>query len=228
MLLSHKRQFIFIHIYKTAGTSVRRVFLPHARLVDRLVYEFRGTKKAVNAINRRMHWVDDGNRQFTGYHKHATALEIQEKLGRERFDRYFSFAFVRNPYDWIVSLYHFIGQAPRHRDHERIVSLTFGQFVEWHLAQQPPTELDFVVGKDGSIIVDYIGKVERIREDVASICGSLDLPVPAVPHANPSVLRTRPDYNAYYDSHSRALVKEYFARDLDAFGYDFLGSGQPE
>ena len=41
----------------------------------------------------------------TGLSKHATAAEIREGIGADRYDGYFSFALVRRPEDRIYSLY---------------------------------------------------------------------------------------------------------------------------
>ena len=43
-------------------------------------------------------------KQFTGFHKHAKAIDIKKKIGKQ-YSNFFKFCFVRNPYDHLVSLY---------------------------------------------------------------------------------------------------------------------------
>ena len=80
MLISHRKQFIFIHIYKTVGTSVMEAFISYASLIDRLAYEYRYTQILFQIINHFMGWRDDGMKQITGFHKHVKAHEIKENL----------------------------------------------------------------------------------------------------------------------------------------------------
>lgn len=221
MLISHKDKFVFIHIQKTAGMSVMDALLPRARMLDRLVYEFGASRRVVGAINARLGWSDEGNRRFTGYHKHATALEVRTGFGERRFDSYYTFAFVRNPFDWLVSLFYYIRQSKAHRMHDLAANVPFAEFLDLHVARRPATLLDFVTDDAGQIIVDFVGRFERLPENLATICKVLGLAETRLPHKNPSVQRRDPDYRSYYDDASRSLVESYFADDLSTFGYSF-------
>jgi len=225
MLISHKHKFIFIHIYKTAGTSVTDVFLPYSRLIDRLVNEYKYSKKIALYIVRKMGWYDDGMKQFTGFHKHAKAWEFKEKLGRERFGSYFKFTFVRNPFDLLVSLYFYISQDRAHPNHRAVASMSFPEFVKWHIAQSPPHQLNFVIDPtNGERLVDYIGRFETLEKDMGIIEAKLSIQsAHHLPHQNPSSKRKSKNFREYYDDESRCLVQEYFRHDLSSFGYDFEG-----
>ena len=96
MSISHKHKFVFVHIYKTAGTSVMDVFLPYFRLVDRMAYQYKFCSIMYYIIVNLIGWHDDGMKQFTGFHKHAKVYEIEKGLGRSRFESYYKFVFVRN------------------------------------------------------------------------------------------------------------------------------------
>ena len=77
-MISHPHKFVFIHIPKTGGSSIETLFLGKPQ--------------------RR--WAPEINHYF----QHATAAELRNRLmNRDNFDRYFKFAFVRNPWDRIVS-----------------------------------------------------------------------------------------------------------------------------
>ncbi|MDA3897411.1 MAG: sulfotransferase family 2 domain-containing protein [Desulfobacteraceae bacterium] len=220
MLISHKKKFIFIHIYKTAGTSVMDVFLPYARLIDRLVYEFKYTSKAVSVLNNIMGWWDHGNREFTGFQKHAPAIDIKKSMGG-RFDDYFTFAFVRNPYDWLVSLYFYIRQAKEHPMSDKLNSMNFKAFIRWYLTQAPSRQVDFVTDENRNVIVNYVAKFESLANDIENICRCVSITVSSVGHKNLSVQRDHKDYRKYYDDSICAEVASYFKEDLALFGYDF-------
>lgn len=225
MLISHKKRFIFIHIYKTAGTSVMHALLPYARLIDRMAYEYMFTRRIFWKINDVMGWRDSGMRQFTGFHKHATAYEVQRKLGRKTFDSYFKFAFVRNPFDSLVSLYFYILQHYKHRDHETVVNMKFPEFIKWYLTTEPKLHLDFLMTPTRDrLLVNYVGRFETLSQDTAAIREKLGLEaVEEMKHKNPSVKRKKENFRHYYDDECIALVSDYFKADLDGLGYDFDG-----
>ena len=76
MIISHSKKFVFVHIFKTAGTSVRDVVLPYARLIDKIAFHFVLTRKAIGFYARITGRTDEGQSFITGIHKHATALDL--------------------------------------------------------------------------------------------------------------------------------------------------------
>ncbi len=222
MILSHSKHFVFVHIFKTAGSSVVKVLLPHARWVDRVAYSRGRVKAMIKRFNRLAGLEHNGLRHVTGYHKFATAREIRAKLGAETFDRYLSFAFVRNPYDWAVSAYHHLRRLPEHPLHAHAAAFAFPDFVALMLERRPRRQVEHLAAEDGEILVDFVGRLETFAADLETICRQLDIPFPGAPHENASPGRSR-DHREHYDARSRELVGRYFAPDLERFGYGFDG-----
>lgn len=222
MLISHSRKFVFVHVYKAAGTSVTQALLPHARWVDRAVYGRGRLKRAIQLFNRITGQQHKGHRHITGHHKFATARQIRDRLGAERFDSYFSFGFVRNPFDWFVSIHAHLRRLQEHPLHGRASGMEFGDFLAWSVEQRTPRQSDFVTAEDGSLLVDFVGRVETLEADLRQIRARLRLPEGNAPHENASPGREK-DYRRYYDDRSRGLVEQYFAEDLARFGYGFEG-----
>ena len=223
--MSHKYKFIFIHIYKTAGTSIMGEFVPYSRLIDRLAYDFWFSRKTYGVILRLMGWQDDGMKQFTGFHKHATAYEIKKKIGDNTFDSYYKFSFVRNPFDFLVSLYFYILQAKEHIMHKDVSMMDYSEFLKWYLSQNPPHQIDFLMNPNrDQRLVDYIGRFETFENDVNIVKNHLNLSISRdIKHMNPSIKRKSKNYKDYYDTNSRDLVLSYFQSDFENLGYDFSG-----
>ncbi|NER36905.1 MAG: sulfotransferase family protein [Oscillatoria sp. SIO1A7] len=96
MIICHEYKFIFIHIGKTGGTSIEKV------LCNYLGINFEETEK-----NPEGEWW-----------KHIWAKYMIEYIGEDIWNNYFTFAFVRHPFDMILSLYSMYTQYPEYTDLE--------------------------------------------------------------------------------------------------------------
>lgn len=222
MLISHKKQFIFIHIFKTAGTSLTNSLVSHSRFIDRLAYEFTISTKIYGQISNLFGWQDDGHRQFTGFHKHELAHNIKLKMGND-YDNYFTFCFVRNPYDLLVSLYFYIKQNKSHKYHKLANDLDFNEFVDFYIKQNPPLQSDYIYDPQSSEkLVNFIGFFENLNNDFSYILSKLDINISSgIKHKNISLKRKSKGYKNYYNDESKRKVLNYFAKDLTNFNYEF-------
>lgn len=203
MIISHRKRFIFIHTYKVAGTSVKSALRPYADIMHK------------KYTLRRLFYVLG----LTGpVGEHATALQLRAQLPKEIFDSYFKFAFVRNPWDWQVSLYHYILSHRLHPQHRIIKSLgSFSSYLKWRTDQGVELQKDFVTDQNGNLVVDFIGKYENLYEDFSEICKTIDIDV-HLPHKNPS---KHHDYRNYYTDETEELVRKYYREDIEFFNYSF-------
>lgn len=210
MLISYSHKFIFIHIYKVAGTSIRDtlrpysydpdVFLP-ARLLRKLGLH--------NVVRLRFLEKLDG---------HATAQQIKEALPLKIFDEFYKFAFVRNPWDWQVSLYHFALRDTSHHQHELTKSLgSFEKYVEWRVNEDMHLQKDFVVDGNGKLIVDFIGRYESLERDFKKVCQRFGIEY-NLPHLNQT---PRKSYTSYYTPETIEVIAKAFKEDIEFFGYEF-------
>ncbi|HTA65960.1 MAG TPA: sulfotransferase family 2 domain-containing protein, partial [Xanthomonadaceae bacterium] len=77
---------------------------------------------------------------------------------------------------------------------------------------------DFVTDADGRLMVDFIGRVERLQADCDRICARIGIPGGELGRSNESSHR---DYREYYDDELIALVSEMYRSDLELFDYAF-------
>lgn len=209
MLVSARHRFLFVHVYKTAGNSVAKALENYAyrpgswRLQNwRVAWETPAVLKAAARLP-----------------KHAAAREIQAALPEEIWKGLFKFAFVRNPWDWQVSLYHYLLQHPENQTHETAVRLgSFEAYIRWR-AGQVRTQTEILGDEEGRVLVDFLGKVETIEKDWGEIGRRLGLALP-LPHTNRSGHRP---YQEYYSAGTRDLVGELYELDCRNFGYRFEG-----
>jgi len=217
MLLSPKHQFLFIHIAKTGGTSVRAA-LARGRWADPWYWP-------MFLCSRFSHL--SGHRIGTKLPRHAKVIAAKELLPREVFAALFKFAFVRNPWDLQVSSYHHIRrERPQHLGGHR----DFESFLRWKLnPERPPQyhldtsielQTDYLIDLRGQLIVDYIGRYERLEKDFAEICARIGMVAPRLPHRRQANDRSA-DYRRYYTDETADLIQRHFAADIERLGYRF-------
>lgn len=208
MLISHSKKFIFIHIYKVAGTSISRALSKYCDYSAQ-------SKNPIKHVKQRLGIIPDIYiHDFPG---HITARGLKDQIPENIFSKYFKFAFVRNPWDWQVSLYHFALQVKDHHQHELTKSFgSFEKFLDWRVNEDLHLQSEFVTNENGEIIMDFIGKMENINDDFSEICTAINLPHLKLPHTNKSKRRTSKEYYTQYTS---GLIEKHFAPDIELFGY---------
>ena len=140
-------------------------------------------------------------------------------------NNFYKFSFVRNPWDWQVSYYHFILKEKDHVRHELVKSLAgFEEYLEWVISTKNPftkgaTKLqkDLITDLEGKIIVDFVGRYETLEADFDLVCKRLNIKA-SLPCLNKSKHR---DYREYYNNRTRKLVEKHFQDDIALFGYTF-------
>lgn len=79
-------------------------------------------------------------------------------------------------------------------------------------------QLDRLVDEDGEILVDFVGKLENLQADFATVCEHIGRPAAQVQHVN---WTSRSHYSQFYDDWSRDAVAALYQRDIEAFDYEF-------
>lgn len=184
-MVSDDLKLIFIHINKTAGTSIgSAIGLPRV---------------------------------------HKTALVIKSEISQEKWDSYFKFAIVRNPWDRMVSMYNF------RIKNEMMPDISFEDWIieSNNMRRLPCSEYcgplcgplwgpqaDWISDGD-SVLVDFVGKFENLEEDWNYVCRQINKPL-KLPHENST---EHDPYQTYYNEVTANLVGDWHKKDIDLFGY---------
>jgi hypothetical protein len=91
---------------------------------------------------------------------------------------------------------------------------------QYHLDTSIELQSDYLIDLRGNLVVDFIGRYERLEDDFAEACRRIGIPAPALPHRRQATDRSR-DYRSYYDEATAALVAERFAADIALLDYRF-------
>lgn len=154
----------------------------------------------------------------------------------EEWMQYFKFAFVRNPFDRLVSAWKMFTAGVEESVWEcpggTRPDLTLSGFlqiasddsirydgvrdefeVELRHHSLPQTHPFYCLAD-----ADFVGRFEQLETDFQLICEQLGLTNAKLPHWNKTKRR---DYREYFDEESRKLAEEFFAEDLKQLGYTF-------
>jgi hypothetical protein len=221
-IINNSFKFIFVHIPKTAGTSVTSVLSRYTNYCD---LEIGGTEfgeRIQPAYQRRF-----------GVAKHSTANALRNLVGPVTWSKYFSFAFVRNPFSRCLSTFHFLRKWEGAGEEFAKKMRSFSSFEEYVLSDlweesngpddifRPQVHWLRARPKAQELLVDSVGFVEKIEEDLARIVNVIDpgrgqLRVSAVPKLNRSGAAPTADI---HDDRVLEKIVTHYRDDFDAFAY---------
>jgi hypothetical protein len=202
-MINEKHKFIFIHIPKTGGTSIEKLF---------------------SNASCRWDWTHNLWKQ------HRSIWQLKE-IYKIPIDDYYKFTVVRNPWDKAVSGYTWwtTSKYPIFRNVKSkslkdylLVQNGFEKFN--HLNNKATgrgdhfnTQYSFVE-INGDCQMDCIIKFENLQEDFNIICDKIGIPQQKLPHKNKT---NHKHYTEYYNEETKQIVAEKYAKDIEYFGYEF-------
>ena len=210
MIISSGRKYIFVHIPKTGGTALSLALEDRAMADDILIGD---TPKAVKRRAKANRWA--GDRKLR---KHSTLAELDGLIATEDF---FVVTLVRNPWDRMVSYYHWLrGQGFDHPAVKLAKSHEFSGFLnhpETVAAQTAESYGGYVAGHAAQTC---FVRLEALAEDIQPFEAHLGFKL-NIPHVNQS--ERDADWRGYYSDPDAALVGRIYAEDIAKFGYKFTG-----
>ena len=130
-------------------------------------------------------------------------------------DSYFTFCFVRNPWDRAVSLWmNCAGDEKFEGFLKRLLVKPIPR--RWIIAVAPQSRW---MAADGKVQVDYAAQFENYDEEIAYLVGTLELPTRKMAHLR----RTErdPDYKRYYSQEALDLVNRIYQADIELLDYEY-------
>ena len=201
-MISFEKQFLFIHIPKTAGNSIQGVLREYSE--DEIV-----VGAGQDGVERFE--VKSGGRDLM---KHSTLADYVRELGPEAVSGLYKFACVRNPWDRMISFYF----SPHRRETEWSAR-KFRKFVEKEVR---PLREYFETGREEPgrspfDNVDFVIRYEQLDADFKKVCERLGIPPVDLPVRNRS---GRAEAASYYDRGLKDFIAERFADEVAYFGYE--------
>ena len=192
-----KNKCIFIHIPKVAGNSIRSSI---------------------------------GGEPNGGHHSY---LEFEHMLGKDLVNRLGFFSVVRNPWSRLFSAYNYLRQGGMGEGDTKFSTIigrhgSFQDFVHTLPENLRYTRMlhfipqyRFICNSSGDLMVEKLGKYERLKDDIKDIFDHFQIPFGGLPHDNMTPGMEKEDYRNAYDSEMIEIVRSIYSKDCEMFGYDF-------
>jgi len=225
VIVNHSHKFIFVHVPKAAGTSVSELFSKFSAYSDLEVGGTELGEALQNAFKRRF-----------GLTKHSTAEEIRAIVGEDTWRSYYSFAFVRDPYARAQSTFHFMKRWHGNKEMKQLSFMDehpdFRSFVmsdtfmkqKAHRLLWPQAR--WLLDGAGQIMVNHVGRLESLDEDIHKILSSAPglVAAGAAPAAAPAKNKSASTDAALFellstDPEVESRIHEAYKIDFELFGY---------
>jgi len=189
-----KKKVIFLHVPKTGGTSIEDI------LDIRLLH--------------------DWNPATVPSPQHLTCSMLRERIGSEKYDSYYKFVFVRNPWSRILSSYFWRQTLPKKRP--VLPFIKFVENVERVVGDRSFYDLEFgdhfIPQLEYTMDVNDIFRFEKFEPGVREVASKLGVAVGKIP---PKKARHYDNYIDFYNDYTRRIIARTYRDEIAEFGYEF-------
>jgi hypothetical protein len=250
-MISSVNKFLFVHVPKTAGRSIKNglslqgvdelglVLLGHCSINK--TFDLQGEVDVAHITQRsnRLKKLNE-SRKKRGKKGNPWSLKREYyddlvlnsknrilKLKGLKIDDFFKFSVTRNPWDRVVSI--FLQQERlKHRlikrKHPWLAnrkSIDFETYCELAFEQEDNSSLSWMKDKNNEIKMDFIIKFESLEKDWISICNSINIDHQPLPCVGKAPNTKFDTYQKYYNSNTKKIIKNKFEEDIEYFKYTF-------
>lgn len=152
---------------------------------------------------------------------HMPAELIKSKLGALKWDQYFKFCVIRNPYEKAISaFFHF--KAENRDGIGDLDGTDQEKFEKWLEMVGPPIDRQCYL-IDNKLCMDFVIYYERLHDDMSEVCAQIGVPW------NPDELQNyKSGFKKYpvvaadfYTPKARIIIEKIYDFELRYFGYSF-------
>lgn len=207
MLISDTHEFIFVHIRKSAGSSIRDTLEP---------ISIQKPTDNWSKIRARFLNLERDYRHYP-YRQHQSIHLVMRLIPRELFERYFKFAFVRNPWDRLISEFEFVKRSAYHGRNKKVRNMSFETYIDYQAKRHDAHQANMICDKNDKVLIDFVAKFERLKDDWKYVCDRIDIKGAELSHRKNAKIK---DYSRYYSLETSKKVAALWARDVEVFEYE--------
>lgn len=229
-------KIMFIHNPKCGGSSMEKFFSmtnKYNRFDKKILSGLQIVSKKTLKTNYSEPWKNIILSRFNKPIQHLTPQELIDEnyITEAEFRNNFSFVFIRNPWDKVISSY---------ESYFKKLHPDFNKFLLWveKIVEYEKDGLCFIfkdknkesmnthfkeqhkfVNYNGEQIVNFIGRHENINNDFKKVCELTKVQYMSLEKINATAKKKH--YSTYYNDEQMAMVGEIYKTDIELFNYKF-------
>ena len=231
---------LYIHIPKCGGSYIKNIICKNYDFSE-LTNNYHNTYKDFFNNENNINLDEDTDKHtIRKMGKLRYFYSHQDVINKNIFNDYFSFTFVRNPYNKIYSAYLYLKRNLEESKYNNKIRNTYENkeyFVDFNTFVKNYTNVnnisyyhsfitqyDHLVDFSNNIKISYIGRVENLDNDFIDILTLLG--IKDITHIDKIVYNKRENdsgikdnYSIFYNEESFQFVNTYFEKDFEIFGY---------
>jgi hypothetical protein len=209
---------IYVHIPKTGGTSIRKL-LVNLKNND-----------VLNNDKKKYYYCEELKRRKISS-IHGKARDYLEFIEQDLWSKSLKFASVRNPWDLMVSSYHWWLQNGNKFDRLKnmyldISKMNFEEYLKSSYGANMINECvgnieDWFLDKDKNLILDGLVRLEHFENDFLKLIQKSNKKIYNFSDLPKENVTKRKEYQFYYNNHTSLLIEERFKFLIDYCGYKY-------
>ena len=204
VIISHRHQFIFFAVPRTATHAIRAALGPMLGDAD---WQQQSLTEVVRLPVPALARIGHG---------HVSFRQVEACLPAETRG-YFKFAMVRNPYDRFVSACAMLNKRnPAYRGSETAFMKRAIGFPRFRSRVLVRPQWEMLVDDGDELRMDFVGRYETLQQSYDEACRLIGLPAAALATSNASDHGLFP---SYYDDELLSRVTDLYGADFQRFGY---------
>lgn len=201
-MISIKKNFIFVHIPKTAGNSLQNILRDYSE--DKIVC------KASHQDGLERFEIES---EVYGTTKHSTLADYKRQMEKNHFERAFKFTCVRNPWDRMISFYFSPHRGVTQWDRNAFIKFIHTVPSTLSYLSLPDVEMENTLDS-----FNYVIKFEHLEQGFKEVCQYIGIPFKELPVRNKA---PKSHYSDYYDNELIEMVGSLFKDEVVFFNYSY-------
>ncbi len=217
--INHDKQAIFIHINKTGGSYIAGTLEKYygfetfyLKRPDHDTFCFNKKK------NPKQKYYENRVHGVMNYYRSSPFLNHKMKMTPEKWDSYYKFCFVRNPYDRTISGWNHLGKKHPFKQYVHMRNIVSD--IEYIHTFMP--QYRHVINFKNELDIDFVGRFENLENDFIYILFHLGYEFPIHDPVVRVNVKKHKKYMEYYDQRTLDKVNELMKEDFERFQYKMV------
>ncbi len=219
--INHDKKAIFIHINKTGGSYIAGTLEKYygfetfyLKRPDHDAFCFNKKK------NPKQKYYENRVHGVMNYYRSSPFLNHKMKMTPEKWDSYFKFCFVRNPYDRTISGWNHLGKKYPFKQYVHMKNMVSD--IEYIHAFMP--QYRHVINFKNELDINFVGRFENLENDFIYILFHLGYEFPIHDPVVRVNVKKHKKYMEYYDQRTLDKVNELMKEDFERFQYKMVST----